>query len=228
MAGANLWALGALIIGLAMLWLFLVRLIRGLTYKPDEDKKAGPPASVSFLTIILAVILLGVSWVLYWTGHQLRSFKPVNFPGAIGRVEAVNEHDPLKTLKVDFYSFSGDSLSKPTNFYLTGNSYRLSGQFIRLPGFLKHVFGSRYYCKITDFWGEYIGHKPPGFESTLFDHQQIGGGQVEVFEYISLFPFVKKLLYLCEFESEPLKVDERGTFELALSDTCQVSILEAE
>jgi hypothetical protein len=225
---ANLWALGALVVGLVLLWIFLIRLIRGLTHKAKEGKKSRAPAGVSFVAIVLAVVLLGFSWVLFWMGHQLRTFKPVALPGVIGRIDVVHENDPMKTLRVNFYSVSQDSLSKPTNFYLTGNSYRVSGQFVRLPAFLSSVFEGRNFCKVTDFQGQYIGHKPPGFESALFEHQQIGGGRVDVLENISLLPLVRKLFNVCEFESEPQKIKDRGVYDLVLSDDCKVSNVKAK
>lgn len=227
MTGANLWALGLLVIGLMLLWIFLIRLIRRLTFKPVEGKKVQPPASVSFLAIMFAVILLIFSWSLFWIGHQLRSFKCFNYPGMVGRIDVINEHDPLKTLKVDFYSVARDGIGKPTSFYLTGNAIQIYGQFIELPGFLKLVFDGTYFCKVTDFRGKYIGHKPPGYESVLFEHQEIGGGRIDVFEYITLVPLIKMVFKVCEFESAPLEIKNKGVFDVVLTDGCFVSMLKA-
>ena len=228
MTRASLVALIFLVIGLLLLWIFLIRLIRRLTYKPIEGKPSATPPSVSYWSIALAVFLLSFSWMFFWMGHQLKSFKVFNPPGIIAQVELVNEHDPIKTLQVTFYSVLDDSLSKPTNFYLTGDSWKLEGRSVKIPTFLEPIFRGEHFYKVTDFYGAYKGHKPPGFDSALLEHQTIEGGMVDMFEYLGFFPFIRDIFVQCDFSTDYNKLRNRGNYDIALTDSCMVYLLDTK
>ncbi len=228
MTRASLLALILLLAGLILLWIFLIRLIRRLTYKPVEGKPNQVPPSVSFWSISLAVVVLSLSWIFFWMGQQLSSFKKFDPPGIIGHVEIVNEHDQIKTLNVNFFSMVDDSLGKPTSFYLTGDHWKLQGQAVRLPYLLKPVFNGQHFFKVTDFRGEYIGHKPPGFDSPLLAHQTIEGGMVDMFEYLGVFPYIRDIFIAQEFENEFRLLKYRAQYDIVLTDSSEISLLDSE
>lgn len=228
MTRAGFIALILLVIGLVLLGIFLIRLIRRLTYKPVEGKPNQVPPSVSFWAIFLAVILLSFSWIFFWMGRQLSSFKTYNPPGFIGHVSIENERDDIKTLNMNFYSVVGDSLSKPTNFYLTGDHWKLQGQAVKLPIVLKPIFDGQYFYKVTDFRGEYTAHKPPGFDSPLLGHQTIEGGRVDMFEYIGIFPYIRDIFVECDFENDYSRLMRRAQYDIILTDSCTVTLIDSE
>jgi hypothetical protein len=228
MTRASLIAVLLLIIGVILLGWFLIRIIRRLTFQPIAGKPRRPPGGVSYFAIFVAVVLLTCSWVLFWVGHQLKTFKPFSPPGMIGKLELVNEKDPIKSLYVKYYSALDDSLSKPTSFYLSGNAWGMRGQYVKIPGFLKPVFLGQHFYKVTDFYGDFIGHRPPGIESPLLAHQTIEGGWVDFYEYISIFPFIKDNFQVRPFSHPAQKLQDWERYEIALTDSGEVSLIEAQ
>ena len=226
MTRASLIALLLLVVGIFLLGWFLVRIIRRLTFTPIVGKPRRPPGGVSYLAIFLAIVLLLCSWVLFWVGHQLKSFKPFNPPGLIGRIEIVNEKDAIKSLKVKYYASLDTGFSKPTSFYLSGNAWGIKGQYVKIPGALGPIFRSKCFYKVTDFYGEFIGHKPPGINSPLLGHQIIEGGWVDFYEYISIVPLVKDYFQVQEFEQPPQRIIDRVSYDVALTDSGAVSFIE--
>jgi hypothetical protein len=157
LARATIIATILLVVGTIFLAWFLVRIFRRLTYKEVEGSSRG---TVTFIAILVSVVLLACSWFLFWMGHQLKTFRAFTPPGTIGQLEVWKESDNVKSLRLEYYSREGEKLSKPTKFYLTGNAWRLGGQYVRIPGPLKYIFESQHFYKVTDFYGEYVGFRP--------------------------------------------------------------------
>jgi len=228
MTRAELIALCFLIAGLFLLSFYLVKIVRRLTYRPVEGKPRRLPSGVSYFAIFAAVLMLIFSWVLFWLGHQLNTFKPFNPPGVVGFVEASKENDLIKSIKIAYYSTVDSVVSIPTNFYLSGNAWKLEGQYLELPKYLEPIFQTRHFYKITDFYSGYIGFKPPGADHPLLAHQTIEGGKIDVFDYFRLIPLTKTMIRDCSFTHEYISVAEANKYNIALNDSCSVTIIEAK
>lgn len=224
MMNALFFAVILLVIGLILLGWFLVRIIRRLTFVPIQGKTKKPPAGVSYLSIILAIILLACSWMLFWLGHELKSFHPFTPPGGIARIEVSNEGDPVKSIKVNFYTIDDEGQSKPTSFYLSGNSWKAKGQHVKISRQLAYIFNSEDFFKVTDFYGDYVGFKPPGSHAPLLGHETIAGGQTDIFEYVNLFSFLRRSFKVCEFETDAIVIGEHEIYNLMLADSCSISL----
>ena len=224
MTNALIIAVLLLVIGFILLGWFLVRIVRRLTFKPVEGKPRTPPPSVGYPAIVIAVILLVCSYLLFWLSHQLRSFHPFAPPSSVARIEVYNQGDPVKSIKVDFYTMDDDGESEVTSFYLSGNSWKVNGQFVKIPKALAYIFNAQNYFKVTDFYGDYMGFKPPGADVPLLGHQTIAGGPVDLFQYIGLFSFLKNSFQTCEFETAPMRIGRRNTYEVVLTDSCEAKL----
>lgn len=178
-----------------------------------------PPAGVGFWAIIAAVIILIISWSLFWTGSKLLGFRQFTPATSIGFISAWKQGDPVKTIKFDFYP-TGDSLAGPaTSFYLSGDTWYLRGQHVSISGPMAPIFGASNYYKVTDFYGDFTGHKPPGVTSPLLSHQPIEGGPVDFQDYLSLVSLFKSYFKVGDFESKAITLEGRRKYNLILSDS---------
>ena len=208
-----------LIVGAILLVLFLVRLIRRLSFKASEGKAKDVPCSVSYWAIFLATFLILISWILFWGSSQLKSFHLYNPSNVIGYIEVKKKGDTVKSMEINYYPFQEDSLSTPTTFYMSGNSWKIKGQYINLSYFLTPIFGGSDYCKVSDFLSDYKGFKPPGANAPILTIQQIKGGAVDINSFSNIFGLINGVDNSGEFESEYIKIQRLGKYWLVLSDS---------
>jgi heme/copper-type cytochrome/quinol oxidase subunit 2 len=223
MTKALIIALVLLILGVGLLALFFVRLVRRLKFKSDGESKKKIPGGVSYIAIVVAIFMLIVSWALLKTTNHLKSFRPYKPSTGICRTTIAYEGDPVKTLKMELVLTGIESQTVPTTFYLSGNSWYLRGQYVKLPAFLAYIYQWQSYYKVTDFYSDFAGHKPPGVNEALLAHQEIGGGSAGLMDFLNAIPFIKNKIEACEFETKPIKVIDRiAVFEAILGDSCQI------
>ena len=213
-----------LILGVLLLILFLIRLVRRLTFHVQEGKPFRPPPSVSYWAIFLAMIVLVISWVFFWSANQLKSFEPYKPSAAAGVLEVSRKGDSVKSMKFDYYHDQVENLKTATSFYLSGNTWRIKVQFVKFSGVLSHVFGWSYYYKVSDFYSDYSGHKPPGIKSPMLSHEEIEGGSVDLDSYVSFFGFLENAVEVNEFESEFVKISRHAKYWLVLTDSNEVRL----
>jgi len=214
-----------LALGSILLACFFIRLIRRLKFKPDSESGKKIPTGVSYAAIVIAVFMLILSWILFKTTNQLKSFRPFTPSTSIAQTKANYEGDPVKTLKMELVFTGVESKTVPTTFYLSGNSWYLKGQYIKLPRFLTYIYQRQTYYRVTDFYGDFLGHKPPGVDAPLLAHQTIGGDSEELIEFMNFMPFIKSGVEVCEFKSRPVKITDRtAIFDIVLGDSCQVNL----
>jgi len=227
MTRATIIAVILLALGFLLLAWFFTRLIRRLKFKPDpiSESRKKIPAGVSYIAIIIAIFMLILSWILFKTTNQLKSFKPFMPSTSIAQTNVAYEGDPVKTLKMELVLTGAETGTVPTTFYLTGNSWYLRGQHVKLPQFLTYIYKWQSFYRITDFYGDFIGHKPPGVTSTLLAHQAIGSGSENLIEFMNYVPFVKSGFKICEFQSTPVKTTDRiASYDIVLGDSCSVTL----
>lgn len=225
MIRATIIALIILALGFILLAWFFIRLYRRLKFRPDDKSSTRPPGGVSYFGIILAIFMLIISWILLSMTNQLKSFRPFTPTTGVGQTTVIYEGDPVKTLKIEFVYSDAGYKTVPTSFYLSGNSWYVKGQYIKLPEFLTYVFQRQSYYRVTDFYSDFVGHKPPGVVVPLLAHQAIGGDSEDLIKFVSFISFVKNQFQICEFESAPIKTADRiSTYEIALGDSCSVTI----
>jgi len=229
MIRATIIALIILALGVTLLAWFLVRIYRRLIFRPDGKPGRKPPGGVSYLGIAVAILMLSMSWILLGLTNQLKSFRSFTPSTAIGQVTAKFENDPVKTLNIEFIYSDTGSKTAPTSFYLSGNSWHIRGQYVILPKFLTYVFQWQSYCRITDFYADFVGHKPLGVDVPLLAHQVIGGDSGDLIKFVSFMPFIKDQFKVCEFVSDPVKTTDRSeNYEIILSDSCSVTLSRIE
>jgi hypothetical protein len=229
MIRATIIALIILALGVILLAWFLVRIYRRLVFQPDDKLRRRPPGGVSYFGIAIAILMLLISWLMLSLTNQLKSFRPFTPATGIGRITAKYENDPVKTLNIEFVYIDAAGKTAPTTFYLSGNSWYIKGQYVILPKFLKHIFQWQSYCRITDFYADFAGHKPPGVNVPLLAHQVIGGESEDLIKFVRFAPFIKDQIKICEFTSVPVKTTDRlENFEIILSDSCSVTLNRIE
>ncbi len=218
-------------LGLLMLIWFLARLVRRLTFRSDKQQERRAPGGVTYWAILIAIFVLFISWTLFWTAHQLIGFKPFMPSTSIGRLEVRNMGDPIKSMKFDFYPASltgNDSHSTPTTFYLSGNTWRLEGQYVKISGIFTYVFGWQFFYKVTDFHGDYVGHKPPGIDAPMLSHRSIEGGPADLSMVLGILSLFKDSFEFGEFAGETFSIKQRRLYNLILSDSGTLAIESIE
>ncbi|MCD6161266.1 MAG: hypothetical protein J7K40_02495 [candidate division Zixibacteria bacterium] len=211
-------------IGVILLILFLLRLIRRLSFNASEGKAKTIPGSVSYWAIFLATILFIISWLFFWSANQLKSFHSYEPSNVIGYIEVKQKGDLVKSMEINYYPFQEGVLSTPTTFYLSGNSWKIQGQYINLSNYLTLIFNGPDYCKISEFLSDYKGHKPPGADAPILNTQHIKGGAVDLESFSGIFGLAKGVSKVGEFESEFIMLKRFGKYWIVLSDSGIVSL----
>jgi hypothetical protein len=217
-----------LLIGVLLLILFLVRLVRRLTFNDQEGKPHEPPPGVSYWAIFVAVIFLFSAWALFWTASLLKSFKAYQPNSVAGIIEIQRQADPVKSMKFDYYPAPAESLASPATFYLSGNTWYLKGQFIEFSGLFAKIIGWSHFYKISDFFSDYKGHKPPGVSSAMLSHEPISGGYVDLDTYFNFFNFLKSAIRIEDFQSEDHDSERFSKYWLVLSDSSRIMLATSE
>ena len=211
-------------LGLFLLLVFLILLVRRISYYSRDHKFGSAPRGASFVAIFFVIILLAASWVFFRAASDFRGFRPFKPLTKVCLIDVAKTADPVKSLRVILYTLEGDSLKENPEFFLSGNSWGLGGQYIRLTGYIQNLFPDSLAYKLNDFYGDYIGQADIEPDQVILVHQALDGGAVDLGDYSRTINFLKSSIRTEKFETQTIEAGEHNRYWLALSDSGAVSL----
>jgi hypothetical protein len=227
MMNAKLMLIGMALLGLGLLLLliFLILLARRISYYSKNHKAKRAPWGVSYIAIFFALILLTISWFFFRAANDFKWFRPFRPLAKICLVDISRTSDPVKSMRVMLYTLKGDSLKENPEFYLSGNTWKLEGQYVQISGYLRNLFPAPLAFKFNDMLGNFAGQAEVGIDKQILVRQALDDGPVNLYGYFKVAKYLRSSLVAGEFETEPIMVKERERYWLSLSESGQ-AILE--
>jgi hypothetical protein len=210
LAGAVLFAAGALLLAL-----MLGRIIRRITYRPSDTRKA-PPASPHLFYILPALFLIVAGQGFFWLSSQLEYFRPVSSDGNLGQVKVERQSDPIRSLEITFVPLLNGSASLPNRFYMSGDSWRLSGELISFK------FGRKFFkfpeCayKAVRFESRFSGQLPANVPGVLLNENLLEGGPSQAFRLFRDSRYFKWFASVDSFSTSYLVAEKNDSFTIKL------------
>jgi hypothetical protein len=227
---AKLLLIGTILLafGLLLLLLFLIMLVRRISYYSQTHKVKRAPLGVSYLAIFAAVIMLAFSWLFFNFSNDLKWFRPYRPDTRACLIDITRTNDPVKTLRVIIYSMYGDSLRENPEFYLSGDAWSLKGQLISVSGYVSALFPSSHAYKLNDMYGQFADRNSVSDDKTIFAHRVIDDGSAELSQYVKFIKLIKGTFDVSEFTTPPVMTGSHDRFWMTVSDSGRVSIEIAE
>jgi hypothetical protein len=176
--GTRLTILGAVIfaIGILFLVLSLRRIIKRIGYRDTGEPMHLPPKSPRLAFIILALVLIVLSQAFFWLSSQITYYRPVGDSSQIAKLQVERLGDPVKSLRLTYIPLWSDSIALPNQFFMSGDSWKFSGEIINFK------FGNKYLdlparaYKLKQFDSRFIERLPPNASGALLDNNVLEGG----------------------------------------------------
>jgi len=181
--GARLTLLGGIIfaVGILMLGYSLNRIIKRIRYRDTGDPMHRPPKNPRISLILLALVFIVVSQGFFWLSSQITYFRPIGANTQIGKIEIERLNDPVKSLRLTYRPLINDSTALPNQFYLSGDSWKFSGEIIKFKFGIKYLDLPLRAYKIKQFDSRFIGRLPPNASGALLDYNILEGGASTAF-----------------------------------------------
>jgi hypothetical protein len=210
------YGIGLFVLGILLLAFLLRKVVKRIRYRDTGDPKKRAPGGASLFLIIIALLSIILAQGFFWLSAQLKYFRPLNNEGAIGRLTANRTDDPVRSLEIRYVPASPYSISIENMFYLSGDSWRLSGEILRFK-FAKNQFNlpeSAY--KTTEVNGRFISRRSPSSTGTLLHTEELEGGQSAAFEFFRETRLFKWFAEVDSFATDWVTVEDSDSYELAV------------
>jgi hypothetical protein len=163
--------------GILLLAFLLNRVVKRIRYRDTGNMLQPPPRNPGVLAIIPALLMIILAQGCFWLGTQLQYFRPVRDDGIIARIQVERQTDPIKSLKVSYYPIVGDSLGMANIFFLSGDSWRFSGEALNFNFANKYLDLPARSYKIIGFDSRFLERLPPNVSAALLDENMLEGGR---------------------------------------------------
>jgi len=174
--------IGLLVLGLLLLALMLRMVFRRIRFHDNPEPYSSAPAGANALLIIMAIIFIVAAQCFFWLSTQLKYFRPLGADNIIGNILITHSDDPARSLKIHYASGASDSGVLANVFYLSGDSWRISGEIIKFKFANRLLRLPRRAAKAVEFNGRYLGRIPPNSSGALLNRYEIEGGNSAAFE----------------------------------------------
>ena len=216
--GTRLTILGGVVfvIGILFLILSLRRIIKRIGYRDTGEPMHLPPKSPRISFIVLALVLIILSQAFFWLSSQITYYRPIGNSAEIGKLEVIHLGDPVKSLKMTYHPLWGDSIALPNQFYLSGDSWKFSGEIIIFK------FGNKYLglparaYKINQFDGRFIERLPPNASGALLDCNVLEGGGSTAFRLFRDSRYFKWFAEVDSFSTDYVTTVKADSFTIRL------------
>jgi hypothetical protein len=227
--GSRLTISGAVLFvaGILLLAYSLNRVVQRIRYRDTGDPLKRPPKSPSPSLIILALMIIACAQVFFWLSSQIQDFRPLN-SGRLGQLEVERQGDPIKSLKMLYIPTSLDSVGEPNLFYLSGDSWRFSGEIIDFK-FARKFFGlpERAY-KTTVFDGRFLERLPPNISAALLHENTLEGGSSAAFRLFRDSKYFKWFATVDSFATDYVTTPHRDSYILKIAPDRTVDLQRIE
>lgn len=211
-------------VGILLLAFLLRQVFRRISYKDPGDFRSKPPGGVNIIFVLLALLFIVLAQGLFWMSSQLKYFRPLNDYGDLGRLTATRTNDAVKSLEIRYVPASYDSVNIENMFYLSGDSWRFSGEilnfkfardFLRLP--------ERCY-KTVEFNGQYLERRAPSSTGTLFHTKELEGGRSRAFQVFRDSKYFGWFAEVDSFSSDFVTTEGKVEYDLNIEPNGNIDI----
>jgi len=224
--GSQLSLLGAVLLaaGILLLAILLDQVVKRIRYRGSSNRRETPPANPTVLVVVLAISLIMLSQGMFWLSSQIRYFRPLRHDGILGRIVIERQDNPVKALKMMYTPMAGDSTGMTNLFYLSGDSWRFSGEMIGF-NFASKFLGlpSKAY-KTVKFNGRFRGRIPPGTSEAILKENPLEGGSSAAFTVFRDRPWLNWFASVDSFEVPYMYVERNDSFNIKISPEGIVSL----
>lgn len=228
--GSRLTLIGVVLFGagILMLALMLRRIYKRIRFRDTGDKLKRPPKSPSYTLIFFSLVIIAIAQCFLWLGSQLQYYRTLESAGYLGQVLVEREHDAVKSLKVSYTPATGDSSDVPNQFYLSGDSWRLSGTIINFK-FANKYWGlpTRAY-KTVLFDSRYLERAPRDVANALLHENVLEGGPGAVFGLFRDSRYFKWFATVDSFAIDYVTTPARDLYALKLAPDKTVDLQKIE
>jgi hypothetical protein len=218
------FGIGLFVLGILLLAYLLRKVVKRIRYRDTGEAKMRAPGGASIFLIILALLSIILAQGFFWLSSQLKYFRPLSNEGTIGRLAVNRTDDPIKSLEIRYVPASGHNVSVENMFYLSGDSWRFSGEILRFK-FARNQFGlPEKAFKTTEFNGRFIARRAPSSTGALLHSQELEGGQSAAFEFFRDTRLFKWFAEVDSFATDWVTVEDSESYELAVGKDGGVSV----
>jgi hypothetical protein len=213
-----------LAVGLLLLLLFLIMLVRRITYYSRSHKMKRPPLGVSYIAIFLAALLLVLSWGFFAFSNNLKQFLPYAPGQKAALIDITRTGDPIKTLRIIIYWVRGDSLKENPEFFLSGDTWYLKGRLIEVSGYIGKMFPAQWGIALDEMHGDFTEGESVNPDKTIFSHHVFEEGATDLAPYVKFIGLIGGSFKANEFATPPILSRAHERYWLTISDSGAVSL----
>jgi hypothetical protein len=219
-----LYGIGLFVLGILLLAFLLRRVFKRIRYRDTGEPKSRAPGGASIFLIILALISIVLSQGFFWLSSQLKYYRPLSNEGTIGRLAVNRTGDPIKSLEMRYVPASGLNVSVENMFYLSGDSWRFSGEILRFK-FARNQFSlPKKAFKTIEFNGRFIARRSPSSTGALLHTEELEGGPSAAFEFFRDTRLFKWFAEVDSFTTDWITVEDSESYELSINSEGLVDI----
>ncbi len=216
--------IGLFILGILLLAYQLRKVVKRIRYRDSGEPMAKVPGGARVILIILALLCIVLSQGFFWLSSQLKYFRPLSNQGTIGRLAVNRTGDPIKSLEMRYVPASGHNVSVENLFYLSGDSWRFSGEILRFKFARNQLSLPEKAFKTTEFNGRFIARRAPSSTGALLHNEELEGGQSAVFEFFRDTRLFKWFAEVDSFAIDWVTVEDSESYELSINSEGLVDI----
>ncbi len=218
------FGIGLFVLGILLLAYLLRKVVKRIRYQDTGEPRAKAPGGASIFLIILALVSIVLSQGFFWLSSQVKYFRPLNNEGAIGRLMVKRTGDPVKSLEIRYVPATGHSVSVENMFFLSGDSWRFSGEILRFK-FARNLFRlpEKAY-KTTEFNGRFIARRSPSSTGALLHTKELEGGRSAAFEVFKDTRLFKWFAEVDSFATDWVTVEGTRNYEMKIDSEGFVDI----
>jgi len=210
--------------GILLLAFLLRRVFKRIRYADADDSRSKPPGGMNVVLVIPALISIVLSQGFFWMSSQLKYFRPLNEYGDIGRLTARRTDDPVKSLEIRYVPASNDSVNIENLFYLSGDSWRFSGEILKFKFAREYLRLPERCYKTVSFDARFLVGRAPSSTGALFHNKELEGGPSKAFEIFRDSRYFKWFAEVDSFSSDFVTTEELGNYDLNIAPNRQVII----
>ncbi len=219
-----LYGIGLFLLGILLLAYQLRKVVKRIRYRDSGELRSKAPGGARIILIIFALFSIVFSQGFFWLSSQLKYYRPLNNEGDIGRLTVIRMDDQVKSLEIRYVPASGYSVSVENMFYLSGDSWRFSGEILRFK-FARNQFSlpERAY-KTTEFNGRFIARRSPSSTGVLLHTEELEEGRSAAFEFFRDTRLFKWFADVDSFATDWVTVKGTQNYEMKIDSEGDIEI----
>jgi hypothetical protein len=225
--GTRLTIIGAIIFAIGILYLVLSlrRIIKRIGYRDTGEPMHLPPKNPRVSFIVFALVLIILSQAFFWLSSQITYFRPIGDSAQIGKLEVERLNDPVKSLRMTYLPLWSDSTALPNQFYLSGDSWKFSGEIIKFKIGNKYLDLPARAYKIKQFDSRFIERLPPNASGALLDCNVLEGGGSTAFRLFRDSRYFKWFADVDSFSIDYVTTAKIDSFTIKLESDRTVGLI---